>query len=320
MKQYIIKRLIILIPVFFGISLIIFSLIHAAPGDPYAYMVEAGVPMEEKELQLQKIGYYDPLPVKYIKWVGNVLEGNLGYSIKYGEPVTAVIGRRIGNTALLSVTALLLSTLLSIPLGIICAVKNKTPIDHIISVVSLMGISIPTFFLALGLVKVFSTDLGIFPISGIVTTGAGYTGWRYTLDILHHMVLPLIVLICMQTATMVRYTRTAMLEVLGKDFIRTARAKGVHKWVIIYRHAFRNALVSIVTIIAMSLGQLLSGTVLIETVFVWPGMGTLLYQAVSNRDYPLIIAGTLLLSICILLANLIADILYAVIDPRIRYD
>ena len=320
MKAYVIRRILVLIPVFLGISIIIFTLIHLAPGDPYAYMAESGLPAEEKELQLQKIGYYDPLPVQYIKWLQNVLKGNLGYSIKYAEPVTAVMGRRIGNTAALSASALLISTMLSIPLGITAAIHHRMHTDHLISVISIIGISVPAFFLALGLIKVLSIDLKLFPVSGIITTGAGYTGMEAWFDILHHMALPLSVLVFAQTAKMVRYTRTVMLEVMNQDFIRTARAKGLSEAVVIYRHGFRNALISIVTLIAMSLGHLLSGTVLIETVFVWPGMGTLIYQAVSNRDYPLIIAGTMFLSVCILAANLLADLLYAVIDPRIRYD
>lgn len=320
MKTYIIRRILVLIPVFFGISIIIFTLIHMAPGDPYAYMAESGLPKEERELQLQKIGYYDPIPVQYVKWLGNVLRGNLGYSIKYAEPVTAVMGRRIGNTAALSVTALILSTLISIPLGITAALHHRMHVDHLISVISIIGISVPSFFLALGLVKLLSIDLKLFPVSGIITTGAGYTGMRAFLDIMRHMALPLTVLVFAQTAKMVRYTRTVMLEVMNQDFIRTARAKGLARAVVIYRHGFRNALISIVTLIAMSLGHLLSGAVLIETVFVWPGMGTLIYQAISNRDYPLVIAGAMFLSVCILFANLLADILYAVIDPRIHYD
>ncbi len=320
MKQYIIKRVLVLIPVFIGLSMILFALIHTAPGDPYAYMVESGLPAEEKELQLQKIGYYDPLPVKYIKWVGNVLQGNLGYSIRYAEPVTDVIGRRIGNTALLSVTALAASTFLSIFLGILAAVKRRTFTDYILSVLSLIGISLPAFFLALALIKWLSIDLKLLPVSGIETTGANYTGWARAVDIFRHMLLPLLVLTCTQTASMVRYIRSAMLEVLGQDYIRTARAKGQANTIVIRLHAFRNTLIPITTLIAMSLGHLLSGTVLIETVFVWPGMGNLLYQAVSNRDYPLIVSGTLFLSICILLANLLADILYGIIDPRIRYN
>ncbi len=320
MRQYIIKRLLVLIPVFFGVSIIIFALIHTAPGDPYAYMVESGLPIEEKEIQLQKIGYYDSLPVKYIKWIGNVFQGNLGYSIRYAEPVAAVIGRRIGNTALLSVTSLAASTLLSIFFGILAAVKKKTFTDHIISVLSLIGISLPAFFLALGVIKIFSIDFNLLPVSGIETTGTNYTGWKRAFDIFRHMLLPFLVLTCTQTASMVRYTRSTMLEVLGQDYIRTARAKGLSDRVVIYLHAFRNTLIPITTLVAMSLGHLLSGTVLIETVFVWPGMGNLLYQAVSNRDYPLIVSGTMFLSICILLANLLADILYGVVDPRIRYN
>ncbi len=319
MKQYIIKRLLILIPVFFGISVIIFILIYTSPGDPYAYMVEAGLSPEDRETMLRSVGYYDPLYLKYFKWLGNVLKGNLGYSIRYAEPVTDVIARRIGNTAILSVLTLILSTLIAVPMGVISATKQYSIFDHAASLFCLIGISVPSFFLALGVVKIFAIDLKWFPVSGIQTTGTNYHGWELWKDILRHMALPLGVMVLTHTASTMRYTRSAVLEVLGQDYIRTARAKGLPERVVIYRHALRNAMIPVTTLVTMSLGNLLSGTILIETVFVWPGMGTLIYNAIGNRDYPLVLAGTLLLSICVLLSNLLADILYAVIDPRIRY-
>lgn len=319
MKDYIIKRLLILIPVFLGISIIIFILIYTSPGDPYAYMVESGLTPEDREVMLRRVGYYDPLFVKYIKWIKNVLSGNLGYSIRYSEPVTAVIARRIGNTAILSVLTLILSTLISVPLGVLSATKQYTTFDYAASVLCLVGISVPSFFLALGVVKIFAIDLKLFPVSGIQTTGMNYQGLTRMFDIFWHMGLPLLVMVLTHTASTMRYTRSAVLEILGQDYIRTARAKGLSERIVIYRHAFKNALIPVTTLVTMSMGTLLSGTVLIETIFVWPGMGTLIYQAIGNRDYPLILAGTLLLSVCILLANLLADILYAIIDPRIRY-
>ncbi|CCQ98579.1 dipeptide transporter; membrane component of ABC superfamily [[Clostridium] ultunense Esp] len=320
MKQYIIRRLLLMIPVFIGISIITFALIHSTPGDPYIMMIDGNLNVEDREMMLREIGYYDSIPVKYIKWVSRAVRGDLGYSIRYREPVTDVMLRRIGNTLLLSFSALLISSIIAIPLGIISATKQYSIFDYIATVIALIGVSIPAFFFALGLIKTLAVDLKLFPISGIETIGVNLTGFKKVLDILHHMALPLIVLTFMQTASLMRYTRSAMLEVLQQDYIRTARAKGLPEKAVIYKHALRNAMISISTLITISLGYLLSGAVLTETVFVWPGMGTLLYQAVSNRDYPLITSGTLLIALCVLFANLLSDILYAVIDPRIRYD
>lgn len=320
MKQYVIRRLLIMIPVFLGVTVIIFTLIQCAPGDPFSQLVESGLTPEDRELRLRAIGYYDPLPIKYIKWLGEALHGNLGQSTNYLEPVTAVIGRRIGNTALLSLASLVISTILAIPLGVVSATKQYSAFDYIATIIALFGISIPAFFLALMLVKFLAIDLEIFPVSGIETASSHYTGVKRTLDILHHMVLPLITLVFTSTASLMRYTRSAMLEVMQQDYIRTARAKGLSEGVVVYKHALRNAMVSISTLITMQLGSLLSGAVLTETVFVWPGMGTLLYQAVGHRDYNLVVGCSSVIAICVLLANLLSDILYAVIDPRIRYN
>ncbi|MBU5439389.1 ABC transporter permease [Tissierella sp. MSJ-40] len=320
MKQFIIRRLLIMIPVFIGISMIIFGLIHSTPGDPYITMLDPNITEADREAMLNSIGYYDPLPVKYIKWIERAIKGDLGYSIRYKEPVADVISRRIGNTLLLSVTALVLSVLIAVPLGIVSATKQYSVFDYVATILALIGLSIPAFFFALGLIKVLAFDLGIFPISGIETTGANYTGMKRVLDVLHHMALPIIVLTFVQTASLMRYTRSSMLEVIQQDYIRTAKAKGLSERVVIYKHALRNAMISIVTLISLSLGGLLSGAVLTETVFVWPGMGTLVYQAILNRDYPLVMAGTMLLALCVLFANLLADIMYAVVDPRIRYE
>lgn len=320
MIKYIIRRLLIMIPVFIGISMVIFALVHTTPGDPYIAMLDPNLLREDREAMLTKIGYYDSLPVKYIKWAGRALKGDLGYSLIYKEPAADVMGRRIGNTLLLMMTALILSTFIAIPLGVVSATRPYSPFDYTATVLALIGISIPAFFFALGAIKIFAVDLKIFPISGIETIGAGYTGMKKALDILHHMGLPLIILTFIQTASLMRYTRSAMLEVLSQDFIRTARAKGVKERHVIYKHALRNAMISISTLITISLGYLMSGAVLTETVFLWPGMGTLIYKAVGNRDYNLITSGTLLIALCILIANLLSDVLYAVIDPRIKYD
>lgn len=320
MKKYLLKRFLIAIPVLIGLSMIIFALINLTPGDPYTAMLDPSTDPADRENMLQAIGYYDPLPVKYVKWVSRAVQGDLGFSIRYKAPVTDVIAMKVGNTLMLSVTALVLSVLLAVPLGIISATKQYTLVDYASTILAFIGISIPSFFLALGLIKVFGIDLKIFPISGIEYVAKGYTGFRQFLDILHHMALPVIVLTLVQTASLMRYTRSAMLEIINQDFIRTARAKGLSERVTIYTHALRNALIPVITVLSSSLGSLFSGAILVETVFSWPGMGTLVYQAISNRDYPLIMGGTMLLAVCVLVANLVADILYAAVDPRIRLE
>ncbi|MDC7219880.1 MAG: ABC transporter permease [Spirochaetales bacterium] len=319
MKNYIIRRILLMIPVLLGISIIIFSLIHLMPGNPYAYMIESDAEAEDVENMLEAIGYYDPLPVQYVRWMGGLVKGDLGYSIKFKEPIAEMISRRIGNTLLLSGVALIFSIVIAIPLGVISATKQYSLFDYLATIVAFIGLSIPAFFFALLLVKFFAIDLKLFPISGMRTLASGFTGFRAFLDLLYHLALPVIVLSFIQMASFMRYTRTALLEVIQQDYIRTARAKGLSEKVVIYKHALRNALIPVVTIISLSLGQLVSGAVLTETIFVWPGMGTLIFQAVMNRDYPVIMDATMVLAFMILMANLLADIMYALVDPRIRY-
>ena len=319
MTKYIFKRILIAIGVLFGVSLIIFSLVHMQPGNPYTSMIDPTVPPEVIKEMLTKIGYYDPIHIKYIKWISRALRGDLGYSIQYGQPVLQVINSRIWNTVLLSSFALIISTILGIIIGIISAIKKNTLFDYVTTVFSFIGISIPAFFFGLLLIKIFAFDFPIFPVSGMKTLGEDYTGIKNALDVLKHMILPGLVLALLQSAAFVRYTRSSMLEVLDKDYIRTAKAKGLTKKKSILKHGVKNALIPLVTIICMQIPFIFSGALLTETIFVWPGIGRLNYDAVLNRDYPLIMGILMILSIIILLSNLLADILYAVIDPRIKY-
>ena len=319
MTKYIFKRILIAIGVLFGVSLIIFSLVHMQPGNPYTSMIDPTVPPEVIKEMLTKIGYYDPIHIKYIKWISRALRGDLGYSIQYGQPVLQVINSRIWNTVLLSSFALIISTILGIIIGIISAIKKNTLFDYVTTVFSFIGISIPAFFFGLLLIKIFAFDFPILPVSGMKTLGEDYTGIKNALDVLKHMILPGLVLALLQSAAFVRYTRSSMLEVLDKDYIRTARAKGLTKKKSILKHGVKNALIPLVTIICMQIPFIFSGALLTETIFVWPGIGRLNYDAVLNRDYPLIMGILMILSIIILLSNLLADILYAVIDPRIKY-
>lgn len=319
MTKYIFKRILIAIGVLFGVSVIIFSLVHMQPGNPYTSMIDPTVPPEVIKEMLTKIGYYDPIHIKYIKWISRALRGDLGYSIQYGQPVLQVINSRIWNTVLLSSFALIISTVLGIIIGIISAIKKNTLFDYVTTVFSFIGISIPAFFFGLLLIKIFAFDFPILPVSGMKTLGEDYTGIKNALDVLKHMILPGLVLALLQSAAFVRYTRSSMLEVLDKDYIRTAKAKGLTKKKSILKHGVKNALIPLVTIICMQIPFIFSGALLTETIFVWPGIGRLNYDAVLNRDYPLIMGILMILSIIILLSNLLADILYAVIDPRIKY-
>ena len=320
MTKYILKRLLTSLVVLFGISIIIFALIHLQPGNPYSTMIDPNVSPEVVKEMLKKIGYYDPIYIKYFKWISRALTGDLGYSIYYGQPVLNIIGTRMSNTVLLASFSLLLSLIFGIGIGILSAIKKNTLFDHIVTVVSFIGLSIPAFFFGLILIKIFSFDLKLLPVSGMKTLGTDYTGIKAVLDTLKHMILPGIVLAFLQSTAFIRYTRSAMIDVLDKEYITTARSKGLTINKAIFKHGFKNALIPIVTIFCLQIPFLFSGALLTETVFVWPGIGRLSYEAVLNRDYSLIMGILMILSIIILLSNLLADILYAIIDPRIRYD
>ncbi|WP_315167601.1 ABC transporter permease [Metaclostridioides mangenotii] len=320
MLKYIIKRILIAIIVLFGISVIIFAMIHLQPGNPYSAMVDPSVPPEVLKEMLEKIGYYDPIYLKYFKWISRALQGDLGYSIYYGKPVLGIISGRMINTAILGAFALFISMIVGIVVGVFSAIKKNTVFDYVITVLSFIGVSIPAFFFGLILIKVFTFDFKIFPSSGMSTLGTNYTGIVAVLDTLKHMILPSIVLALLQCTAFIRYTRSAMIDVLDKEYITTARSKGLSKTKAIFKHGFINALIPIITVICLQIPFLFSGALLTETVFVWPGIGRLSYEAVLNRDYSLIMGILMILSIIILLSNLIADILYAVIDPRIRYE
>lgn len=320
MFKYAIKRMINTIPILLGISIIVFILINCQPGDPYSNMVDPSVTQEVKEQMLKQIGYYDPLPVKYVKWITRAVRGDLGYSIIYKEPVIEVIKSRVGNTVLLGIASLFLSILIAIPIGMISSVKRYSIFDYVMTVLSFIGLSIPAFFFGMLLIKVFSVDLKILPISGMVTMGKNYIGINHIIDIFNHMILPTIVLALINTASFMRYTRSSMISIIGQDYIRTARAKGVSSFGIVLKHALKNTLIPIITIISLELPALFSGALITETIFVWPGIGRLNFEAVTNRDYSLIMGLVMIFAVITLLSNLVADILYAAVDPRIKYD
>lgn len=320
MKKYIVKRLIQTIPVLIGISIIVFALVNLQPGDPFSTMMDPNLSLEMKEQMLERLGYNDPLPVQYFKWLIRALHGDLGYSIAFKQPVVSVIGNCIGNTVILSICSLILSIAIAIPCGVISATHQRTKIDYIVTVFAFMGLSIPAFFFGMLLIKIFSVELGWLPISGMVTTGMSYSGWAQIFDIAKHMILPMIVLGLMNTASLMRYTRSDMIEILKADYIRTAKAKGVKRKAIIYVHALKNELLPLITVVTMQIPSLISGALLTETIFVWPGIGRLNYNAVMARDYPLIIGIVMMVAVISLFANLLADVLYVVVDKRVKYD
>ena len=320
MRKYVFKRLIQSIPVLFGISIIVFVLVKMQPGDPFSSMMDPNLTKEMQKKMLDELGYNDPILIQYFKWLLRALQGNLGYSIQFKQPVLTVIASRLGNTVILSLCSMILSILIAIPCGVISATKQRTKTDYVVTVFAFMGLSIPSFFFGMLLIKIFSVDLGWLPISGMVSTGVKLKGWAAAFDIAKHMILPMIVLALINTASLMRYTRSDMIEILKTDYIRTARAKGVRRRSIIYQHALKNELLPLITVVTMQIPALLSGALLTETIFVWPGIGRLNFNAVMSRDYPLIMGIVMMVAVISLLTNLLADILYAVVDKRINFD
>lgn len=320
MKNYILKRLVISLFVLFGISIVIFALVNLQPGNPYLHMVSPNTPPELVEAKLRRIGYYDSFFIKYIKWVKRALVFDLGYSIKFSRPVIEIISSRMGNTILIMGFSLLLSSILGVAIGIISSLKSNTAVDDIITVVSFIGVSIPAFFFSLILIKIFSYDLSLLPSSGMYDVRYSYSGIEKILDMLQHMILPSVVLIMVHMASFIRYTRSAMIEILDKEYIKSAMAKGMSFKKAILKHGLKNALIPIITVFFIQVPTLFSGALMTETVFVWPGIGRLGYDAVQNRDYPLIMGILMITAVVILISNILADVFYIVVDKRVELE
>lgn len=320
MLRYIGKRLITSLIVLFGASIIIFTLIHMQPGNPYSYMIDPNIPKEATQEMLKSVGYYDPIYIKYIKWVSRAAVGDFGYSISYGRPVIGIILGKLSNTAILALFSFFITSIIALPIGVYMAVKKNKVVDFIGGAFYFIGISIPTFFFGLILIKVFTFDISLFPSSGMESLEVTKTGFSKTLDTLYHMILPGIVLSLVQIASLMKYTKASMLEVVTKDYMRTARGKGLSLKRAIFTHGIKNAAIPVITVMCMQVPVLLSGALITESIFMWPGVGRLNYDAIMNRDYPLIMGILIIVSVTILLFNLLADILYAVIDKRIKYE
>lgn len=311
-----------MIPVIIVISILLFCLVKAMPGDPVrAYLgVNSKVSPEIKEKLMSDLGLDQPMHIQYFMWLKRMANGDFGESIQYKRPVSEVVGDFLWNTFLLKIVVFILAFGISIPIGIICAVKQYSKTDNFWTVFSLIGISMPSFFFGLLLIFAFAVNFRLFPISGMVTPGTDYTGLEYVLDMAKHMVLPVTVLTISSLASLVRYIRNSMLEVVKQDYIRTARSKGLGEKIVIYKHAFRNALIPIVTLIGIWIPFLFTGSVITEKVFVWPGIGRVLYEGVIMRDYNLIMTLNMLFALLMLMGNLLQDIGYAIVDPRVKVE
>lgn len=316
MRQYIVRRLIQIIPIVIGITLVTFFLIKLCPGNPLkAMLFNPDIPPEEARRLMRLYGFDQPIYVQYFKWLFRLFQGDLGWSLYTKRPVLKHISERIGPTALLAGIALFLSFLLAIPFGILSATKQYSIMDYSATFIIFFGMSLPIYFFGLVVIYIFAVRLGILPTSGMKTLGIPFSIW----DRIKHLILPVSVLTFYQIAPVVRYARSSMLEVIREDYVRTARSKGLSERDVLYKHALRNALIPIVTLFGLSIPFVFSGAFITETIFAWPGMGRLAVGAVFQRDYPIIMGTTLITAILVLLGNLIADILYAVVDPRIRY-
>lgn len=322
MLEYIARRLLFMIPLLLGITIITFVVIHLSPGGPADMLtgLSPKVSAEAKARLHSLYGLDKPLHVQYWLWLSRIVRFDFGESFKDGRLVIIKILERLPATLLLNVLSLLLIFFIALPIGILSAVRQDSFFDKGMTIFVFLGFSVPAFWLALLLMLLFGVVLGWLPISGIHSVNFPYFSfWGKFWDIIKHLILPVFISAFGGLAYLSRYSRTSMLEVLRQDYIRTARAKGLPEKKVIYRHALRNALVPIVTLLGLSLPALIGGGFIFETIFAWPGMGRLGYQAIMARDYPVIMGVGIIAALLTLLGNLIADITYAFIDPRIRY-
>ncbi len=318
MTRYLVRRILVAVPTLIAISMVIFTILALAPGDPLSEFAQnPSVPPAVRQQIRKSMGLDDPIPVRYAKWFTSVIHGDFGYSFQTRAPVMSQIKQRLPVTLIVIGTSYLISILLAIPIGIIGAVKQYSLFDNIATTISFIGFSLPTFFTGLLFIILFTIKLGWFPMiyrSNIDTPGlAG--AWAHV----KQTIMPITVLALFQTATLSRYVRASMLEVIHQDYVRTARAKGLHEGSVINRHALRNALIPVITIIALGVPGVFTGAVVTEQIFRVPGIGSLLITAINASDTPVVMAIAFIFAVLVVIFNLVADILYGVFDPRIKY-
>lgn len=321
MAGFVARRLLSLVPLLFGMIVLGFAVIQLAPGDPVQVLVgDYPAPPEYVKQVRERFGLDRPLWEQLARYLGQILQGNLGHSFFYNEPVLTVLLGRLGATLLLMGAAFLLASVLGVWLGIACGRRPGSTTDHVLMVLGLVGYSLPVFWLGQLLLMGLSLKLGWFPTQGMSSIAFGMSPGQRILDVLHHLALPAVTLATRYLALNVRLMRTSLVEVSLMEFLTTARAKGLREQVVIYKHAVRNALLPVVTMMGLNVGHLVAGAVLTETVFAWPGLGRVIYDAILHRDYPVMLGGLLVVSVCVVAGNLLADLSYAAIDPRIRLD
>lgn len=295
------------------VTVITFFLINLAPGGPASTMRMEASP-EERQAMIEKLGLDQPIFVRYIDWITNAVQGDLGISFTSSEPVIQRIIERLPYTMELTVFTIIISVIIGILLGVLSAIKRGKAQDHMINFMSVIGLSVPAFWLGLMLILLFSINLGWLPSSGVGSRGADFDLWGW----ISHLILPVLILTTTVLPNIVRFTRSSMLEVISQNYIRTVRAKGAKESIVLYVHALRNALIPVVTIIGVLIPRLLSGAVITEAIFGWTGIGTLIIEAARGRDYPLVMGVTVMITIVVVVCNLFVDLVYSRIDPRVK--
>ena len=319
MGRYIIRRLLQAIPILFLLTIFMFLLIHALPGGPEQVLFNPHLDAAGRQALRVRFGLDQPLPIQYLRWLGSSLTGDFGFSFVTNQPVSAVLAQRFPATLQLFVLALSFALILAVLLGVVSAVRQNTATDYTLTIISYFGIAMPAFLLGIFLQDVFAVQLHLLPVSGTTTLGYNFDPFNAFFDHFLHLILPTITLAFLFIAAWSRYMRSSMIDVVKQDYMRTARAKGVSNNAILFRHALRNALIPLITVVAIDFGSVAGGAAITEGVFAWPGMGSLFLGSLESRDFPVLLAMLTLSGTLVILFNLIADILYGVMDPRIRY-
>jgi len=314
-SKYLIRRILITIPVLFGITFIVFAMVSFAPGSAISLMLSnENVNVENVDKLRNELGFDLPWYEQYFRYMGKLLRGDMGRSIQYNRPVGEMIREKIGNTIILAMSSMLVAVVIAIPLGVIAAAKRRSVFDYLATGVALVGVSVPGFYLSLILIIVFGLKLGWLPIRGLPSYDVTFV------KLVRHLTLPSITLGSMLAGVLTRLTRASVIEAMSQDYVRTARSKGLVEYKVLFKHALRNALLPVLTTIGMQFGSLLGGAVIIETIFSLPGLGMLSMNAVKFRDIPLIQGTVLVFAVSFVLVMLVVDMLYVLVDPRIRYE
>jgi peptide/nickel transport system permease protein len=333
-RRYAIRRSLTIVPVLLGVSVLVFSFIHLIPGDPALTMLgERATPEKVAEVRA-RLGLDRPIWRQYVLYIGNALQGDLGVSIVRGDPVARDLLRRFPATVELAVAAIVVAIALGVPIGVASAVWRNSPLDSLARLGALAGVSMPIFWLGLVLAWVFGVELRLLPTGFRLTSGTEYVPWTNFVildaalqgdwptltDALRHLILPAVALATIPLAVIARMTRASMLEVLSREYIRTAEAKGLSRRAVVLKHALRNALLPVLTVIGLQVGRLLAGAILTETIFSWPGIGLWVYESIESRDYAIVQGVSLFIAVIVVSVNLLTDVLYAAVDPRIKYE